>query len=153
MNQIPICLLFCVLSIPFSGCGPEVATPSDSSRTPRPNQNGDIMDVSTWDSSSQAPTGSRQTVRANAIQQKDQYAIVVATFTGDASRESAAAQRNTLARQYPSLGRGLTIRPRSRGTALTFGNYENYEKRHGNSSLYENSSRKAIVWTNFTFKI
>ena len=127
MNQIPICLLFCVLLIPFSGCGPEVAIQSDSSHSSSPKQNGDIMDVSTWDSSSQAPTGNRQTVRANAIQQKDQYAIVVATFTGDASTESATAERNTLARQYPSLGRGLTIRPRSRGTALTFGIYESYE--------------------------
>jgi len=83
------------------------------------------MDVSTWGANDTQGRGSVQpSVRAP---QQDQFAIVVATFTGDASRSSAVASINMLSQQYPTLGRGLTVRDRSRGTALTFGNYEGYQ--------------------------
>ena len=102
------------------GCGPETTTPSNSSST---NEFGDIMDASTWDYDDELPTN-RDGAVAQAI---DQYAIVVSTFTGDGAEESAAAALVTLSRQYPSLGQGLSIRKRSRGAVLTFGNYSGYK--------------------------
>jgi len=126
MNRIPLCTFIYLLLTLIFGCGP-VATSSDPAGTTAPSQNGNIMDVSTWDSNIPVAADKNQEDGSGSIQSKDQFAIVVATFTGDASHESAAASQSMLAKHYPTLGRGLTIRPRSRGTVLTFGNYESYQ--------------------------
>jgi hypothetical protein len=104
-----------------------MAVPSDPAGTAGSSQNGNIMNVSSWGSNTQVATHKNQEGESGSTQSKDQFAIVVATFTGDASHESAVASRSMLTKHYPSLGRGLTIRPRSRGTVLTFGNYESYQ--------------------------
>lgn len=113
-------LLFAAL-LALVSCGPEVAV----STKPVSSMGADIMDVSTWDTNN---TQNRASTNQNArVPQGDQFAIVVATFTGDASRASAVASKKMLSQQYPTLGRGLSVRDRSRGTALTFGNYEGYQ--------------------------
>ena len=80
------------------------------------------MDISTWDMDEESPS-----ILTNPQQNKAQYAIVVATFVGDSSEQSAESARVVLANKYPHLGRNLSIRKRSRGTALTFGNYTGYD--------------------------
>lgn len=85
---------------------------------------GDIMDTSTWD------FGEVKLEDAHSIlkqtQRGDQYAIVIATFTGDSSVTAGENMRRQLSMQYPGLGTYMTVRPRSRGSVLTYGDYEGY---------------------------
>jgi len=89
------------------------------------------MDTTTWDfgevdmNSPQHMVGTQYQQRQQ--QQEDQFAIVVATFTGDEHARSAAATHTRLMGQFPTIGRKLIQRPRSRGTALTYGNYQGYD--------------------------
>ena len=102
------------------GCNPE-ATTGNPAATPA---TGDLMDTSTWDSGISQTNGTNVLTSAKRA---DQFSIVVATFTGTASKDSAIASMRALAQQYPTLGRGLNIRDRARSTALTFGLYEGYQ--------------------------
>jgi hypothetical protein len=105
----------------FAGCSTETTT-----KPPSPNTSqGDIMDLSTWDFDDETSTQVIPTQRST--QNKDQYAIVVATFTGDHHEESASATRLQLVSQYPSIGHNLVLRPRSRGSVLSYGNYRGYD--------------------------
>jgi hypothetical protein len=111
-----LCIFFALW---LTNCAPETAA---TSSPPVTHEMGDIMDVSTWDTDDSLPT-----TQPLAAQNTAQYAIVVATFAGDNSEQSAASARVSLANQYPLLGRNLSVRKRSRGTALTFGNYTGYD--------------------------
>lgn len=87
------------------------------------------MDTSTWDFG-EVDVNSAQygmQYQQNQQQQEDQFAIVIATFAGDEHAQSAAATHAQLRGQYPMIGGNLTQRPRSRGTALTYGNYLGYD--------------------------
>jgi hypothetical protein len=121
MKQYTIYSLLFTATLLLLSCGPEVAV---SSKPSSRSATGDIMDVSTWDNNTQKTESLSPTPR---VAKQDQFAIVVATFTGDASRSSAVASMKVLSQQYPTLGRGLTVRDRSRGTALSFGNYTGYQ--------------------------
>lgn len=83
------------------------------------------MDISTWDFGDETTTQVIPTQRST--QNENQYAIVVATFTGDHHAESASATRLQLVSQYPSIGHNLVLRPRSRGSVLSYGNYRGYD--------------------------
>jgi hypothetical protein len=84
------------------------------------------MDTSTWDFGEidveevGAPSYSTPTTPT------EQFAIVIATFTGPQHNSVANATRNQLAMQY-AMFRDVTIRQRSRGSALTFGSYTGYD--------------------------
>jgi len=103
-------------------CGSETT----SSHIQREANQGDIMDTSTWDFDD-ANAGQQPFTAPNYSQTKDQYAIVVATFTGDQHAESATSTRAQLSMQYPGLGTMLVLRPRSRGSVLTYGDYAGYD--------------------------
>jgi len=102
-------------------CSPE----TKRVQSPKEVNRGDIMDISTWDFGEGNPEVVVQPQKT--VQQKNQYAIVVATFTGDQHEQSASSTRQQLSAQYPSIGRQLKIRPRSRGSALTYGDYLGYD--------------------------
>ena len=121
MKTPQLLILFFVLCIVLVGCGQDKTTSSNTTSTPA---TGDIMNTSTWDSGVSTRGGASA---LSSTKRADQFAIVVATFTGSASKESAVASMRTLAQQYPTLGRGLSIRDRARGTALTFGLYTGYQ--------------------------
>lgn len=90
---------------------------------------GDMTDISTWDfgevetSTAGFTAGSQN---QTPTPQTDQYAIVVATFTGDYHKQSAEATLLQLLGQFPGIGHQLKVRPRSRGSALTYGDYQGY---------------------------
>jgi len=91
---------------------------------------GDMMDISTWDFGEVQTAGQGYTSGAQQgaySQSRDQYAVVIATFTGDYHDQSAEATRNQLCTQFPSIGGKLKVRPRSRGSALTYGDYQGYD--------------------------
>ena len=102
-------------------CGPEATSP----QTPRVTTQSESMDISTWDFGEVevSDLGSQNT----ATQHVDEYAIVVATFTGQQHAQSASAMKTQLAMQYPEFGHSLALRPRSRGSVLSFGNYKGYD--------------------------
>jgi hypothetical protein len=108
------------------GCEGDGASAQGSQMAP---SQGDTMDISTWDFGEVETNGSGFTSSSNQsiTSAPDQYAIVVATFTGDYHAQSAEATYSTLLGQYPTIGRKLTVRPRSRGSALTYGDYQGYD--------------------------
>ena len=66
---------------------------------------------------------------------ENQYAIAVATFTGAGHENDAQRALSELMMQHPSVGRKLTVRKRSRGSALTYGNYSGYDDPSAKSDL------------------
>jgi hypothetical protein len=121
--MIHITLLFQIILITtlFTGCSPEQIT----SQTTNNADHSDIMDISTWDFDDET---TEQIIPATRpTKSEDQYSIVVSTFTGDHHAESASAARQQLVTQYPAIGRNLVLRPRSRGSVLSYGNYQGYD--------------------------
>mgnify|MGYP006160358017 FL=1 len=103
----------------LAGCGPE------STHTPpstMPSQFADSMDVDTWDFGDKPAS-----YYDNQNIDHDQYAIVVATFTGGGHLSAANATLTTLSRQYLTLAPHLKVRERSRGSAITYGSYSGYD--------------------------
>ena len=95
-----------------------------------PTSQGDVMDISTWDFGEVQSDGegfASGSQQGAFSQSRDQYAIVIATFTGDYHDQSAEATRSQLCNQYPAIGGKLKVRPRSRGSALTYGDYQGYD--------------------------
>jgi hypothetical protein len=80
------------------------------------------MDVATWDFGDQPAS-----YYDNQEQSKDQFAIVVATFTGGGHLSAANASLATLKRQYLTLAPFLNVRERSRGSVITYGSYTGYD--------------------------
>ncbi len=114
---VSIVLIF--LGFTLSGCGP-ASTVAPSSST-MGSGSGDIMNVSTWDFGDKPVSND-----TNTIQAKDQFAIVVATFTGGGHQSAAKATLSSLGMKYPTLGPLLKVRERSRGSVITYGNYSGY---------------------------
>ena len=115
-----ICLLSAVILMGTSlaGCGPEATHTSPLA----PSQAADSMDVDAWDFGDQ-PTSYYD----NQEQSKDQFAIVVATFTGGGHLSAANAALTTLKRQYLTLAPLLKVRERSRGSVIAYGSYTGYD--------------------------
>lgn len=111
---------FCLFTLVY--CGPEVSSPQAKQVT----TTGDSPDFSTWDFGEVQISESGPVQRVVA-QEGDQYAIVVATFTGGQHVQSASATKSQLAAQYPQFGQLLTLRPRSRGSVLSYGHYQGYD--------------------------
>ena len=105
----------------MQSCSPASTNTERTHNTPA---NGNIMDTSTWDFGD-APIEDNHAI-LKTEQLKDQYAIVIGTFTGDASISAAENMRIQLVMQYPVLGGQVAVRPRSRGSVLTYGDYEGY---------------------------
>ena len=97
---------------------------TNTERTHSARTNGDIMDTSTWDFGD-APIEDNYAI-LKTEQLKDQYAIVIGTFIGDESISAAENMRIQLVMQYPVLSGQVAVRPRSRGSVLTYGDYEGY---------------------------
>ena len=93
--------------------------------SPLTGQQDDLLDISTWDFG-EAGVGDQQGGTDDAGNDENQYAIAVATFTGDAHTQSATSTLSSLMAQYPMIGRKLTLRERSRGSVLTYGQYSGY---------------------------
>ena len=110
------CIVVCV-TINLMGCG------TDSTEINR-TSNSDEIDVSSWDFG-ELSSDDNTLFRANKGD-KEQYAIAVATFTGDGHEKAAKAVLSKLVLKYPTIGRQLTLRERSRGTALSYGHYTGY---------------------------
>ena len=100
-------------------CAPETTTPLTG-------QQDDLFDISTWDFG-EAGVGDQQGGTDYAGNDENQYAIAVATFTGDAHKQSATSTLSNLMAQYPMIGRKLALRERSRGSVLTYGQYSGYD--------------------------
>jgi hypothetical protein len=84
------------------------------------------MNISTWDFDGM-PANDYLLNAQSSTQTNDQFAIVVATFTGDYHADSATSTRAQLSMQYPGIGTMLALRPRSRGSVLTYGDYTGYD--------------------------
>ena len=105
------------ITISLVGCGTESTRAINQS-------NSEEIDVSSWDFGEF--TDEDNTTHNNADSNKEQYAIAVATITGAGHEKEALAVRSELVLKYPTIGRQLAIRARSRGTALTYGQYTGY---------------------------
>lgn len=110
------CIVVC-LTINLVGCGTETTSAINQS-------NSEEIDVSSWDFGDFSDENN--TPHDSAESDTEQYAIAVATFTGDDHENAAKAVLSELVLKYPSIGRQLTTRKRSRGTALTYGQYTGY---------------------------
>lgn len=94
---------------------------------------GNENDVVTWDFGEiSSDTHSNQ---ATSEPEANQYAIAVATFTGSGHENDARRVLSELMMQHPSVGRKLTVRKRSRGSALTYGHYSGYDDPTAKSDL------------------
>jgi hypothetical protein len=80
------------------------------------------MDVSTWDFGDQPIHQYERNAKDD-----EQFAIVVATFTGGGHQSAASAMRSSLGVRYPVLGSSLKVRERSRGSVITYGRYTGYD--------------------------
>ncbi len=106
----------------LGGCGTQSSVTPNSSTAGASARSGDNTDISTWDFGD-APLPRS----AHAPQDKDQFAIVVATFTGSGHHSAAQATLSSLSMKYPTLGPSLRARERSRGSVVTYGNYSGYD--------------------------
>ena len=116
ISSMVLAMLGCMQS-----CSP---ASTNTERTHSARTNGDIMDTSTWDFGD-APIEDNYAI-LKTEQLKDQYAIVIGTFIGDQSISAAENMRIQLVMQYPVLSGQVAVRPRSRGSVLTYGDYEGY---------------------------
>ncbi|MDP7005067.1 MAG: hypothetical protein QF718_02495 [Phycisphaerales bacterium] len=120
MNRI-ICP--CLIAINYAllgGCAPEASTAVVN------NQRDELMDISTWDFGEIDPDDQKNK-NTYTNDSSNQYAIAVATFTGTEHKLIAKSTLSSLIAQYPTIGRKLTMRDRSRGSVLTYGVYSGYD--------------------------
>ncbi|MBC8523063.1 hypothetical protein H8D29_03965 [PVC group bacterium] len=116
MGRLVHYLLTTLILTASFGCAPKEVSPKKHTSI-------DEIDLSEWDDEE-----SNKPVRVfNPNNGATIYAITVATFTGPYHAESArgAASKFVLAR--PDIGRELVVRPRRRGSVLTFGSYTGYD--------------------------
>jgi hypothetical protein len=97
------------------GCGPEPAPVNKPSVV-------DQIDLSEW--------GYEEKTEPAAVMNpesgKTMYAITVATFTGPHHNEAAREAASAFVLLKPDVGKMLVVRPRRRGSVLTFGSYSGY---------------------------
>ncbi len=86
----------------------------------------DIMDTSTWDFGEITMDDDNSIFQA-AQPSEPQFAIVIATFTGSGHESVAESTRSQLGMQIPALAQNMSVRQRSRGSVLTFGDYQGYD--------------------------
>jgi hypothetical protein len=103
MSYTPIC------------CGPETTPAKRSTEI-------DQIDLSTW--------GYEEEVKPKRVINPDSgnatYAITVATFTGPHHAAAARDAASLFVLSQPTIGRMLVVRPRRRGSVLTYGSYTGY---------------------------
>ncbi len=121
MNPLAL-VVAVILPMVLVCCGPEVS----STQTHKAPPQNDSMDISKWDFG-EVEIGDSGSLHHTMMQNEEQFSIVVATFTGQQHANSAAATKTQFAMQYPQIGQSLVIRPRSRGSALSFGQYSGYD--------------------------
>lgn len=123
MSYYPLTPLLTVSLLFLGSCAPE----SSTTKPPRLLTSSEDMDISNWDFGEVNATDSQNSSGAVLQPKGDEYAIVVATFTGDQHAQSAMAMKAQLTGQYPQFGYSLSLRPRSRGSVLSYGSYQGYE--------------------------
>ncbi|MEE2912942.1 MAG: hypothetical protein VX436_03965 [Planctomycetota bacterium] len=120
MPQMILHIILFVLALNIMGCGDKTNTTSNAfmgaDSDPAGWDFGDISSNATLNQPNKGEEGSGR-----------QYAIAVATFTGDGHEKEAQKKYSELMAHYPSIGRGLVVRKRSRGSALTYGHYLGYD--------------------------
>jgi hypothetical protein len=94
---------------------------------------GQENDVVNWDFGEISTD--TQTNRDSQVSDKDQYAIAVATFTGAGHERNARKVLSEFLIQHPTVGRNLMVRKRSRGSALTYGQYSGYNDPNARTDL------------------
>ncbi len=104
------------LLLAFSGCGPEPAPPKKPTVV-------DQIDLSEWGYEEET----KPIKVVNTESGKTTYAITVATFTGPHHNEAAREAVSAFVLLRPDVGRMLVVRPRRRGSVLTFGSYSGYD--------------------------
>jgi hypothetical protein len=98
------------------------STPKVKTTNVSTTDQSDIMDVSTWDFGDK-PYSDNLAEEQN----REEFAIVIATFTGVGHDINANKTLSTLAMQYPSLAPLFKARERSRGSVITYGGYSGYD--------------------------
>jgi hypothetical protein len=113
-RHFSICVIFFIIST-LVCCGPKAA-PAD--KPPVVDQ----IDLSEW--------GYEEDIKPERVINPDNgattYAITVATFTGPHHAASARDAASSFVMVQPDIGRMLVVRPRRRGSVLTFGSYTGY---------------------------
>lgn len=118
MTQMLLQSILIVLIFNLMGCSTETTQINTRS-------NSDEIDVSSWDFGEFSEDDSG--FHDHPATDEEQYAIAVATFTGDGHEKAARVALSELIFAYPSIGRQLKVRKRSRGTVLTYGHYAGYD--------------------------
>ena len=116
MGQILASTLSVFLLLGLVGCGPEPAPPNKPTVV-------DQIDLSEWGYEEETDT----IPVVNPESGKTTYAITVATFTGPHHNEAAREAASSFVLLRPDVGRMLVVRPRRRGSVLTFGSYSGYD--------------------------
>ncbi len=101
------------------GCG---SAPKVKNTVVSTTEQSDLMDVSTWDFGDKPYSDS-----PIEEQNRAEFAIVIATFTGGGHISNANKTLSSLAMQYPSLAPLIKVRKRSRGSVITYGDYSGYD--------------------------
>lgn len=130
MSSLLHALFLPILLVFLSGCAPESTTPQSQ----RTFASSDDIDSSKWDFG-EVEAGDSGSSQAVLRQRGDEYSIVVATFTGDYHAQSATATKAQLTAQYPQFGYSLVLRPRSRGSVLSYGRYQGYEDQQAQTDM------------------
>jgi len=127
MTRMFLHCIVVVMTIKMVGCATETTTTTDTSIS-------DEINVSSWDFGeiSLHKSGFND---PSVGDREGQYAIAVATFTGDEHEMAAKAALSKLILQHPSIGRELKVRQRSRGSVLTYGHYTGYNDPNAKSNL------------------
>ncbi len=115
-----------IVALNMLGCGSGSETTSSAFI-------GQENDVVNWDFGEISTD--EHTHRDAPVSDEDQYAIAVATFTGAGHERDAQKVLSELKIQHPAVGRKLMVRKRSRGSALTYGQYSGYNDPIAKSDL------------------
>ena len=120
MPQMILHMVLFVLALNIMGCGDKINRTSSAFMS-------DDSDPASWDFGDISSNAALNQPTSNEESSDRQYAIAVATFTGDGHEREAQKKYSELATHYPSIGRSLVVRKRSRGSALTYGHYLGYD--------------------------
>ena len=115
MVRFLIVFLIFSISCTLCGCGPETVPEKKPSQI-------DKIDLSQWGYEEEVEP--ERVINPNSG--KVTYAITVATFTGPHNAVAARDAASRFVLSQPTIGRMLVVRPRRRGSVLTYGSYTGY---------------------------